>query len=59
MNKRGRDEYENEIGFIMCGLPGNMGIEVSQVCIKRGLHILPIGLTVCCYLSIILHFSLS
>ena len=45
MNKRGRDEYESEVGFIMCGLPGNMGIEVSNICIKNGLYMLPIGIT--------------
>ncbi len=46
MNKRSREEYDTEIGVIICGLPGKMGLEIADACIRRGYTILPIGLTV-------------
>jgi hypothetical protein len=45
MAKRTREAL-GDVAIMMCGLPGNMGIEVSQACIRRGFILAGIGLTV-------------
>jgi 4-hydroxy-tetrahydrodipicolinate reductase len=35
----------NEVTVVMNGLPGAMGIEVAQACLRRGMRLAPVGLT--------------
>eukprot|EP00933_Yihiella_yeosuensis_P007344 TRINITY_DN112326_c0_g1_i1.p1 TRINITY_DN112326_c0_g1~~TRINITY_DN112326_c0_g1_i1.p1 ORF type:complete len:293 (+),score=73.96 TRINITY_DN112326_c0_g1_i1:45-923(+) len=43
--KRKSSEMASGIVVMMCGLPGAMGHEVSQACIRRGFTLAPVALT--------------
>jgi len=45
MTKRKAEDISSEVTVMMNGLPGAMGHEISQCCLRRGLAIAPVAMT--------------